>query len=110
VNARVDLMFSCGLIEEVKKLNQLVLSRTAGGLIGIPEVTGYLNGQQSLEEAKEAMKMNSRHYVKRQLTWFRKDKRLSWITVGPDESAGQVANRILGMIDEEGRLRMEDRR
>jgi tRNA dimethylallyltransferase len=103
VNARVDLMFSRGLIEEIGKINKLPLSRTAQGLIGIPEVTSHLNGQKSLEETKELMKMNSRHYVKRQLTWFRKDKRLSWITVGPDESAGQVANRILDMLKGDGR-------
>ena len=102
VNARVDLMFSRGLIAEVEKLNQLVLSRTAGGVIGIPEVTGYLNGQQSLEEAKEAMKMNSRHYVKRQLTWFRKDKRSTWITVGPDETPAQTANRICKIVKPDG--------
>ena len=102
VNARVDLMFSRGLIAEVEKLNQLVLSRTAGGVIGIPEVTGYLNGQQSLEEAKEAMKMNSRHYVKRQLTWFRKDKRSTWITVGPDETPAQTANNICKIVKPDG--------
>lgn len=103
VNQRVDKMFSDGLIAEIEKLKALSLSRTAGGLIGIPEVTGYLNGQQSLEQAKEVMKMNSRHYVKRQLTWFRKDKRLTWIDVGQDESGEPVAKRISGMIYEKGR-------
>ena len=95
VNQRVDQMFDRGLIEEIKKLNALPLSRTAKGLIGIPEITGYCAGERSLEDAKELMKMNTRHYVKRQLTWFRKDKRLKWIMLKAQETAQDAAQKIL---------------
>ncbi len=100
VNLRVDAMFSRGLIKEVEKLNQLTLSRTAGGLIGIPEVNGFLEEKFSLEEAKELMKMNTRHYVKRQLTWFRKEKRLDWVLVNLDEPPSQTAAKILSLLHE----------
>jgi tRNA dimethylallyltransferase len=98
VNQRVDQMFERGLIQEVKRLNQLTLSRTAGGLIGLPEVNGFLQGKFSIEETKELMKMNTRHYVKRQLTWFRKEKRLDWVTVNADQSAGDIAVKLIEFL------------
>lgn len=98
VNRRVDAMFDGGLIEEMKSLKELPLSRTASGMIGVPEVTEYLDGKAPLEGVKETMKMNSRHYVKRQLTWFRKDKRPTWIDLREDESPAETAERIRTMI------------
>ena len=57
---------------------------------------GYLKGEYDLERAKYLMKLNTRHYVKRQLTWFRRDKRLTWIDInGPDR--GTVADIIAEM-------------
>ncbi len=93
VNARVDQMFARGLIDEIKYLKTLKLSRTAQGLIGLPEVGDFIDGKLSLDEAKDAMKMNTRHYVKRQLTWFRKDQRLNWIMIR-QESPGDIAQKI----------------
>lgn len=78
IEARVDRMFEQGLIEEVQALLKLPLSRTASTLIGIPEVRGYLEGTYDLERAKYLLKLNSRHYAKRQLTWFRRDERIEW--------------------------------
>lgn len=98
VNQRVDAMFSAGLVEEIEKIRKLELSRTAGGMIGLSEVGEYLEGGMTLDEAKELMKMNTRHYVKRQLTWFRKDKRLTWMTVEPQELPWQTAQRIRTLI------------
>jgi len=100
VNARVEKMFDRGLIDEIKNLKTLNLSRTAQGLIGLPEISGYLDGKYNLDEAKELMKMNTRHYVKRQLTWFRKDQRLQWITIKSGESPAQTADIILGKIED----------
>lgn len=98
VNERVEVMFASGLIEEMQKLKGLPLSRTAAGMIGLNEVTEYLDGKRSLEETKELMKMNTRHYVKRQLTWFRKDKRLDWITIASDVSSRQTAEHIRTLL------------
>ncbi len=100
VEARVESMFAKGLVEEIKKISTLPLSITARKIIGIPEVMGYFKGEYVLERAKYLMKLNTRHYVKRQLTWFRRDKRLTWIEIVPGQSAAQVADIIAGQIDQ----------
>jgi tRNA dimethylallyltransferase len=100
VEARVENMFTKGLVEEIKRVSELPLSSTARKLIGIPEITGYLNGEYDLERAKYLMKLNTRHYVKRQLTWFRRDKRLTWIDIASNQSAVQVADIISGQIEQ----------
>ena len=66
--------------------------------IGIPEVTGYLKGEYDHQRAKYLMKLHTRHYIKRQLTWFRRDKRLIWIDITPNQSAEQIADIIAGQI------------
>lgn len=81
INKRVEEMFKRGAVEEVKKLIRLPLSLTAGKIIGLREIEGYLKGEYSLEEAKELMKLNSRHFAKRQITWFKKEKQINWIDV-----------------------------
>ena len=91
---RVEAMFADGLVDEVKKVSALALSLTAQKIIGIPEVTGYLNGTYDIERAKYLMKLNTRHYIKRQLTWFRRDKRITWIEVPADQTPDQVADII----------------
>ena len=98
VEARVEEMFAKGLVEEIKQVSALPLSVTARKIIGIPEVMGYLKGEYDLERAKYLMKLHTRHYVKRQLTWFRRDKRLTWIDIASDQSAVQVADIIAGQI------------
>lgn len=98
INQRVEDMFKEGLLDEVKALNGVSLSVTAERLIGIREVRGYLKGDSSLEEAKEAMKLNTRHYAKRQLTWFRKEKRLECIDIEPKDKTNDIVNRILRKI------------
>ena len=96
--ARVDGMFAKGLLEEIKQVSALPLSVTARKIIGIPEIMGYFKGEHDLERAKYLMKLHTRHYIKRQLTWFRRDKRLTWIDISPDQSAAQVADIILARI------------
>ncbi len=78
IEARVERMFEAGLVEEVKGLLKLPLSRTAATLIGIPEVGGYLRGEYDVARAKYLLKRNTRHYAKRQLTWFHRDERIQW--------------------------------
>ena len=95
VEARVEEMFTKGLVEEIKQVSILPLSVTAQKIIGIPEVMGYLRGDYDLDRAKYLMKLHTRHYVKRQLTWFRRDKRVTWIDIAPGQSAKQVADIIM---------------
>ncbi len=79
INQRVDQMFRKGLVKEVSGLLKQNLSKTASCAIGIREIKGYLEGDYGLAEAKELIKRHTRQYAKRQLTWFRKDKRIRWI-------------------------------
>lgn len=100
VNERVEKMFTFGLVEEIKQLNQFHLSKTVAVLIGIPEVNAYLRGEMSLSQAKEEIQLKTRHYVKRQLTWFRKDKRLDWIMISLKETPLESAKKIYQLINE----------
>ena len=79
IEERVEEMFAQGAIEEAKALENLTLSKTVQGLIGIKEIRKYLAGKLSLSEAKEEMKKNTRHLAKKQMTWFRKEKRIEWL-------------------------------
>jgi len=95
INERVERMFKAGLLAEVKRLLKARLSRPASYAIGINEIKGYMESDYGLEEAKLLMKRNSRRYAKRQLTWFRKDKRIKWLNVKWGEKSGTLAKRIL---------------
>ena len=82
INERVDKMFNDGLAKEVKYLyaknpNSLILNRA----IGYKEVISYLNGEIYEEEAKDLIKKNSRHYAKRQYTWFNNKMNVKWFDV-----------------------------
>jgi len=94
IEQRVEKMFQQGLVKEVKKLLKSKLSKTAGYAIGLREVKGYLEGQYDLDTAKSMMARNTQLYAKRQLTWFRKDKRIKWIEVEDKEKCSVIAERI----------------
>lgn len=95
INRRVDKMFKAGLVNEVKKLKKGKIGQTASFALGYKEITGYLDGKYTEEEAKRLLMRNTRHFAKRQMTWFRKDARIKWIHIGKDEKAGETANKIL---------------
>ena len=80
INRRVDIMLEDGLIEEVKNLiHKYHNFPTAMQGLGYKEVVEYLNGITTKEEMIEKIKMETRRYAKRQLTWFRKYKDIIWI-------------------------------
>jgi tRNA dimethylallyltransferase len=91
INDRVDMMIKNGLLEEVKKLQEKGYSyKTHNSLntVGIKEVFMYFEGALSMQEMTDLIKMNSRRYAKRQMTWFRKDKRVKWVNM--EELQGNV--------------------
>jgi len=94
INTRVEKMFTLGLIGEVKRLLKGKLSKTASCAIGIKELKGYFSGDYPLGEARRLIQQESRRYAKRQLTWFRKDKRIKWINVKDKETPQGIARRI----------------
>lgn len=79
IDRRVDDMLRQGLVEEVKAL---LPARDLNALqtVGYTEIFDYLDGKQTLEQAAELIKKNTRHYAKRQLTWFRKDTNIKWFS------------------------------
>ena len=80
INKRVDMMIEKGLIQEVKSLLEKYKEfPTAMQGLGYKEVIDYLNGNYTKEEMIDKIKMETRRYAKRQLTWFRKNKQTIWI-------------------------------
>ena len=81
IDRRVDHMAQAGLLEEVRALAERGLTRTATALqaIGYKELFGVLEGTASLEEALAEVKLRSRQYAKRQLTWLRRNPAIHWI-------------------------------
>ena len=80
INKRVDIMIEQGLIEEVKKiLEKYDQFPTAMQGLGYKEVEEYLEGKTTKEEMIEKIKLETRHYAKRQMTWFRKNKQTIWL-------------------------------
>ncbi|NIG53933.1 tRNA (adenosine(37)-N6)-dimethylallyltransferase MiaA [Chitinophaga sp. Cy-1792] len=77
INKRVDLMEQAGLEEEVKSVMPY-RNHNALRTVGYTEIFSYLNGNCSLQQALEDVKVHTRQYAKRQLTWFRKDKDYQW--------------------------------
>lgn len=84
INHRVDIMMRQGLPEEVKNLLQY-RDLNALRTVGYSELFDWLDGKISLEEASELIKLNTRHYAKRQMTWFKKDHTISWYS--PEDAA-----------------------
>ncbi|SHI20123.1 tRNA dimethylallyltransferase [Sporobacter termitidis DSM 10068] len=81
INARVDAMLEMGLLREVRALLDMGLTpeHTAMQAIGYKELTGVLLGREALDEAVARIKMESRRYAKRQLSWLRRDQNAHWI-------------------------------
>lgn len=79
INKRVDIMVEQGLVDETKRLlAKYGRIPNITDTIGYREIISYLDGELSLEEAKDKLKQNTRNYAKRQLTWFRKNEAIKW--------------------------------
>ncbi len=89
INERVDVLVKNGLVFEVERLlsRGLRQSKTAYQAIGYKEIVSYIDGNCTLDEAIETLKMNTRRYAKRQLTWFRKNESIHWINIDTDASS-----------------------
>lgn len=94
IDDRVEKMFSKGLVDEARYLTGQNLSLTASQALGYKEVFGFLRNEYGLDEAKRLIKRNTRRYAKRQLTWFRRDKRIEWIIVDENSEPEEIAKVI----------------
>ena len=97
INKRVDVMIEDGLVDEVKMLLEKGYKKELVSMqgLGYKEIVAYINGETSLEEAIEKLKQSTRHFAKRQLTWFRGQTDGLWI----DISDGDVDNAVNKIID-----------
>ena len=99
INLRVDLMFEQGLVDEVRGLMDQGLgdALTSMQAIGYKEIIDAFNGVMSMDEARELIKMRSRRYAKRQLSWFKRDDRIVWFDMDEftiDEVVEDILHRI----------------
>ena len=99
INLRVDLMVEAGLIEEAKTFFDSPLGRTAKQAIGYKELYPYFKGEKSLEECLENLKMQTRRYAKRQLTWFRRDERIKFIYIDDYSNGEDLLNAACEIIE-----------
>ncbi|QYR63991.1 tRNA (adenosine(37)-N6)-dimethylallyltransferase MiaA [Fusobacterium animalis] len=82
INKRVDIMFEQDLVDEVKNLYKIYGEKLYKlNIIGYNEIIDYINGKISLDETSYRIKLNSRHYAKRQFTWFKADKEYQWFNL-----------------------------
>ena len=81
IDRRVDQMLEEGLVEEVKKLMEMGCKRESTAMqgLGYKEIIAYLLGEITLDEAVYLIKRDTRHFAKRQLTWFRREKDVIWV-------------------------------
>ena len=103
INKRVDTMFENGLIQEVKELLNSGCNKDMVSMqgIGYKEVVEYLEGKLSLDETKELIKKNTRHFAKRQLTWFRREKEVNMININEFNYDKQlILENILNILKE----------
>ncbi len=95
IDERVEKMVEEGLVEEIENLNKVKWSLTAKKIIGVKETRGFLKREYNLKEAKDLMKLNTRRFAKRQLTWFRKEDRLQWIMIEEGDTPEKIAEIIM---------------
>ena len=92
IDRRVDIMLETGLVEEIRDLlaSGIPEKCTAMQAIGYKEFTAALEGSGTVEEAAEAVRKASRHYAKRQLTWFRRNRAIHWLVRRPGQGSAEI--------------------
>jgi len=100
IDKRVDLMLKEGLVEEVRGLLDRGVPRSAVSMrgLGYKEIAAYLEGESSYEEAVTILKRDTRHFAKRQLSWFRHMQGLEWVEAGGDAKNSALFERMCAII------------
>ena len=102
INLRVDQMLNEGLLEEVRALKNQGLKKEMVSMqgLGYKEIFSYLDGECSLEEAVELLKKNTRHFAKRQLTWFKREPEAIWLNKDELPTTEALLDKALSIIQE----------
>ncbi|MCR4778342.1 MAG: tRNA (adenosine(37)-N6)-dimethylallyltransferase MiaA [Lachnospiraceae bacterium] len=100
INERIDEMIDEGLVKEVEGLLKNGLNETNISMqgLGYKEIVRYLKGECSLEEAIYELKLNTRHFAKRQLTWFKREKDVIWVNKNEFKSEDEIMSYLLSFI------------
>jgi len=101
IEERIDRQLSQGLIEETKQLLARGYSRDSAAMkgLGYRQVAEYLGGEYDAAEMIRRFKRDTRHFSKRQMTWFRKEPGIQWLTIQSSESARRTAELVIEQVD-----------
>ena len=105
IENRVDMMIKEGLIDEVSGLfdRGFKESHSLSQAVGYKELIGYFEGHRGMEESIEEIKKNSRRLAKKQLTWFRPDKRINWISLDSYDNIFDLMIEVIKIMREVSR-------
>ncbi len=100
IDLRVDIMLEMGLVKEIQDLlsSGIPAKATAMQAIGYKEFVAALNGETTIQQAADDVRKFSRHYAKRQLTWFRRNKNIHWLTRATGEGSEEIIRRARQQI------------
>lgn len=104
INKRVDNMIENGLLEEAKTILNSNLSETSSKAIGYKQLELYFKNEMPLEECIEKLKTETRHYAKRQLTWFRRNENINWINIDELKTTEEQLKFVKNVVKNRGFL------
>lgn len=104
INRRVDVMMEEGLLDEAKEVISSDLSLTSSKAIGYKELLPYFEDKETLDFCIDRLKTETRHYAKRQLTWFRRNQRINWINIDNFKDSNEIVQYSLELIKNRGFL------
>lgn len=102
INKRVDMMISNGLVEEVRSLIAGGISPDSVAMqgLGYKETVRYINGEISLDRLSELIKLGTRHFAKRQITWFKRERDVNWLNYEDYSNADDMLNKMIEILKE----------
>lgn len=104
INKRVDQMIEEGLVKEVHGLLHMGYDRSLISMqgLGYKEIIRYIDGECTLEEAVDTLKQSTRHFAKRQITWFKHQNEAIWLDVLKHEDINELTNEVINIIKQDG--------
>ena len=101
INARVEILINNGLVDEVKELMAMGLTSDDISMkgIGYKEIIAFLNNEYDLETAVDTVKKNTRHYAKKQLTWYRRYDRINWLNISEFNSDEEAIEELISWLE-----------
>lgn len=102
INKRVDMMISNGLVEEVRSLIAGGISPDSVAMqgLGYKETVRYINGEISLDRLSELIKLGTRHFAKRQITWFKRERDVNWLNYEDYSNVDDMLNKMIEILKE----------